>query len=119
MTPDAIARAHRPDAPRGEAEREAEVRAVVVVGDGWRLALDRVPGVVRVRLLDHGGAAAMAAGTAIVEVWGGDVDDVLEAIRESTPAQVVVVAAVWPAGWRDRLGAWLRWQAWRIFRDPR
>lgn len=101
-------------------EKEMAVRRVRVAGlQGCQLGLETVMGLVRVEVHDHGGSCAMPFATCVVDIWGGRLVDVEEAIAAHRPAGLIVVPKVWPATTRDRIGEWFRWWWWRMFVDPR
>ena len=98
------------------------IRRIVSLGPrAVVLGLDQVPGVVRVRLVDHGAdGVEMPVGQAHVEVWGGRAIDVYAAVDKNRPHGVMVTVRVrhdWLT-WH-RLRGWVRWQLFRAFGDPR
>ncbi len=97
---------------------ERLARREVTVGRGVALKLQDLRGVERVRITEYGGelhGAAMLPGSAFVEVWTtADRQTVLEHVERHRPAGVMIVAIARRARARDRLTAWVRWNAWRM-----
>ncbi len=102
-------------------DSERLIRRIVSIGPRAAvLGLDVVPGVVRVRLSDHGAdGVEMPPGTAHVEVWGGRAEDVYAAVERNKPAAVLLTVRLRPAHWWHRLRGWVRWQLFRLLGDPR
>lgn len=90
-------------------------RRAAAVGRGVLFGLYEIPGVVFAEVCDHGTeGVAMEPGTALVEVWGGDADAVLEQVRREAPANVfALVVHRAPTRW-VRLRGWLRVQLARL-----
>lgn len=107
-TPVRIARALRRDIATPQADRMR--RRIAAVGRGVHFDLDVVPGIVLVRMHEHGsGDYEMPPGTVLVEVWGGEPSAVFTAIANTRPANLVVIP-IWRRAKRwHRLVAWLRY----------
>ena len=89
------------------------VRRVIDAGRGASIKLDELRGdVVHVRSWEYGDrGVSMERGTAVLEVWTlGDPEHVLEKVRATAPAGVLVLAVVRPARLRHRLLSRLRWR---------
>lgn len=89
------------------------VRRFVTVGPtGYHLELDRVEGIEWVRYLVP---EYPRVGTVVVEVFGGDVEEVAAAVERGTrrtstsPVLIHRKARVW-----HRFKNWARWTAWRL-----
>ena len=98
----------------------AEVRrAAAVGGDGMRLGLAWVPGVVLADVMVSAPAsrAWMPAGHVLVTVWGGEGPKVWQAIQGSPYREgFQIVLQVWPVTRWSRWRAWWRWTLHRVER---
>lgn len=94
---------------------QAAVRRALVTGPrGAALGLDLVPGIVWVRIVDHGRPGVqMPKGQAHVEVWGGDAGEVFLAVERHKPRDALVTVRWYPTTRWARLKRWARWTIWR------
>lgn len=76
---------------------------------GVQLGLWDIAGVAYVRATLDGDACTMHKGEALVEVWGGDADKVLESARRSSDPADRIVVVHRPSTRVARLRSWLRW----------
>lgn len=92
------------------------IRAALVAGPaGGKLGLDIVPGVVWVRIVDHGARGVfMPPAQAFVEVWGGNRDLVFASVARNRPPGVEVVVRWYGPSLGARLKRWGVFAVWRL-----